>query len=74
MDDFYFSVDLDESRTLCLAPISDRMAELVGEDFDGPAHGYFLYESAKEGRDINIIARATSYEAALQMRDMFSMS
>lgn len=74
MDDFYFSVELDESRTLCLAPISDRMTQLAGPDFEGPEHGYFLYEALKGCGDINIIARAASYEAALVMRDMFRMS
>lgn len=73
MDDFYFSVELDDSRTLCLAPISDRVAQLAGVDLDGPDHGYFLFES-KRGGDVSIIARAASYEAALVMRDMFKMS
>lgn len=75
MDDFYFSVSIDENRLLCLAPLTDRLREMAGDDVE-VGDGYFLFERAQAGVDhaINVIARANSYESALEMRDMFGMS
>jgi hypothetical protein len=74
MDDHYFSVNLDNDRTLCIAPLTDRSIALSGQEITDPA-GYFLFE--KKGSDesarVDIIAQVLSEDAALRLREMFKM-
>jgi hypothetical protein len=74
MATFYFTVQLDHDRTLCLAPLTDRRYERSGQELDDTS-GYFLFEQRGfgEAADIEIIARAISDEAALRLRQMFNM-
>ncbi len=75
MDEFYFSVNLDDERTLCLAPLTDRWLAMSGQEIANPS-GYFLYE--RRGSDelcgVEIIAHVVSEEAAFRLRDMFNMA
>jgi hypothetical protein len=75
MADFYFSVNLDNNRTLCLAPLTDRRIAMSGMQIDNPS-GYFLFEQsgADELAEIEIIAHVLSDEAAMRLRDMFNMA
>lgn len=75
MAEYYFSVNLDNDRTLCIAPITDEMAASAEPEIED-ASGYFLFE--RRGSDdasvIEILAHLASEEAALRLRDMFKMS
>lgn len=75
MDEYYFSVDLDDNRTLCLAPLSDRWLEMSNADITDPS-GYFLFEKKGDGdfARIEIIAQIISDEAVLWMRESFGMA
>lgn len=74
MAEFYFSVNIDNDRTLCVAPLTERKIALSGEEIDDPS-GYFLFElSASDDSVIEIIARVQSEEAAFRLRDMFNMA
>ena len=75
MADYYFSVNLDNDRTLCLAPLTNRHIEHCGVSLEDES-GYFLYEkcNSEEFGNIEIIARVMSEDAAFKLRDMFNMS
>jgi len=74
MAEFYFSVSLDNDRTLCVSALTDRKITMSGQEISDPS-GYFLYE--KRGSDkscgIEIIAHVLSEEAAFRLRDFFKM-
>jgi hypothetical protein len=73
MAEFYFSVNLDNDRTLYIAPLTDRKIALSGEEIADPS-GYFLFEAhSSDDSAIEIIARVQSEEAAFRLRDMFKM-
>lgn len=75
MDGYYFSMKIDEQRTLCLAPLSDRNIKLSGETIGDPS-GYFLYEktgSAENGA-VEIIAQVHTEDAALRLRAILNLS
>ena len=74
MAQFYFSVNIDNDRTLCVAPLTDRKIMLSGQEVPDPG-GYFLFErrGSEEFGRVEIIAQAISEEAAFRLRDMFSM-
>lgn len=75
MAQFYFSVNLNNDRTLCLAPLTERKLALAAEEIDDPS-GYFLYEECASNQlaRIEIIAKVTSEDAVLKLRDMFNMT
>jgi len=74
MPQFYFSVNLDDDRMLCLAPLTDRRIQLSGQEIENTA-GYFLYEQRKSDHSaVKIIAHVLSDEAAFDLRDMFKMA
>jgi hypothetical protein len=75
MDQIYLSVDLDENRTLCLAPLSDRRLAMSGQEIEDPS-GYFLYEKFGEGdfAKIEILARIVSDAAVSRLRAQFNMA
>jgi pyruvate/2-oxoglutarate/acetoin dehydrogenase E1 component len=74
MAEFYFSVNLDNDRTLCVAPLSDRRIALSGQDIRNRG-GYFLFEQrgSEEFGRVEIIAHIVSEEAAFRLREMFNM-
>lgn len=75
MDDFYFSVNIDENRTLCLSPITDRLIAMAGQEIEDRG-GYYLYE--QEGRGdfarVEILAHVISADGVEKIRDKFNMS
>lgn len=75
MDEYYFSVSLGADRTLFLAPLTNRRIEMSGQDVPDPS-GYFLFEQqgAGETASVEIIAQIVSEEAALKLRELFSMA
>ena len=75
MHEYYFSVDLDDNRTLFLTPLTDRWIAMSGDDVPDQS-GYFLFEKSGTGESasIEIIAQVFSDEAALRLREMFNMT
>ncbi len=75
MADFYFSVNLDNDRTLCVAPLTNRKIAMAGVEVPNPS-GYFLFErrGSEDFGGVEIIAQVFSEEAALRLRDMFNMA
>ena len=75
MSAYYFSVALDNYRTLCLAPLTDRRIAASGQDIQDVS-GYFLYEKRGngDGAEIDILAQALSDEAALRLRELLQMT
>ncbi len=75
MHEYYFSLDLDDNRTLFLTPLTDRWIEMSGDDVPDQS-GYFLFEKSGTGESasIEIIAQIFSDEAALKLREMFNMA
>lgn len=74
MDEFYFSVNLDNDRTLCLAPLTDRRIAMSGQEVMDPS-GYFLFEQqpSDEHGGVRIIAQVFSDDAVERLRDMLKM-
>jgi hypothetical protein len=75
MAEFYFSVSIDNNRTLHLAPLTDRLIAQSGQEVPD-AGGYFLFERRQsEGpQHVEIIAQALSEEAAFRLRDILAMT
>ena len=67
MSEFFFSVDLDESRRLCLSPLTDSCLNKSGQELTD-CSGYFSFEKTGSGEkeEIEILAHATSEDAALR--------
>jgi hypothetical protein len=74
MDGHYFSKNLDNDRTLYLAPITDRDLERSGQEIDDTS-GYFLYETCKSDAfgGVEILARVEGESAALKLRHMLNL-
>jgi hypothetical protein len=75
MGDYYFSVNLDNYRSLCIAPLTNRQLAISGQEVSDVS-GYFLFEKrgCGESAEIDILAQATSEEAAFRLRELFRMS
>jgi len=75
MDEFYFSVNIDAGRTLCLAPLTDRRLAMAGQELEDTS-GYFLYEQHGEGdfARVEILAHVVSDDAVCRLRSQFNMS
>ena len=74
MTQYYFSVKIDSDTTLCIAPITDKRVDLSGQEIEDRS-GYFLFQTKGNGEpgDVEIIAKLTSEEAALRLREMLSL-
>ncbi|TPM03636.1 hypothetical protein FJ960_14215 [Mesorhizobium sp. B2-3-11] len=75
MDEFYFSVNIDANRTLCLAPLTDRRLAMAGQEL-ADTSGYFLFEQHGEGdfAKVEILAHVVSDDAVSRLRCQFNMS
>jgi hypothetical protein len=75
MSAYYFSKALDNYRTLCLAPLTDRRVAESGQDVQDVS-GYFLFEKrgCGEAAEVDILAQALSDEAAFRLRELFEMT
>lgn len=75
MLNYYFTANLDNETTLCLAPISEARAALAAEEIEDTS-GYFLYEFRHTNTtpEVKVLARVASDEAALRLREMLQMA
>lgn len=74
MAEYYFSAQIDNETTLCIAPLTDRRLELSGEEIED-ASGYFLFATRGgcDPTDVEILARVPSEEAAWRLRGMLGL-
>ncbi len=74
MEDIYFSVNLQDGHTLCLAPLTDRRIAMSGQEIPDTG-GYFLYEQKGRGEhaDIEVIAHILSEDAVMRIKHAFNM-
>ena len=73
MKHFLFSTRLPDGREVCVAPVSVDAFEASGAHSLGDDSGYFIYEfdERQSGGGIEILAKATSYDTAMRMIDIF---
>jgi hypothetical protein len=74
MAEYYFTTNVDNETTLCIAPITNRRLALSGQEIPDTS-GYFLYETRKsqEPNEVRIIARVLSEEAAFELSRILNM-
>ncbi len=73
MDQHYFSVDLGDSKKLCLAPLTDTQIENSGQEI-ADCGGYFLFErDVINPNRIEIIAKIVSEESVFRLKQVFNM-
>jgi hypothetical protein len=72
---YYFSVNVDNETTLCIAPLSDRHLAASGQEI-ADVSGYFLCEMRKSSSpdDVRIIAQLLSEEDAVRLSEMLHMT
>lgn len=75
MEGLYYSVNLDNERTLCIAPLTDHRIAMSGQEIEN-TDGYFLFEKQGPGdfARIEVIAQVLSTDGVMRMRDFFRMS
>jgi hypothetical protein len=74
MADHYFSTNIDNKITLCIAPLTSRRLAMSGQEI-ADTGGYFLYETNKSElpNEVRIIAQILSEEAAFQLSRILNM-
>jgi len=74
MDCYYFSTNVDNATSLCIAPLTDESATAAGLN-PTQASGYFLYEKTQTGGlpEVAVIAHLLSEEAALKLSQILNM-
>lgn len=74
MDECFLSATQDDGSLLCLAPLTNRQIAASDIEIDDLG-GVYLFEErgADGGREITIIARVMSEEAALRLQTKFNL-
>lgn len=74
MAEHYFSTNIDNETTLCIAPLTNKRLAMSGQ-YIADASGYFLYETRKseQPNEVRIIAQVLSEEAAFQLSRLLNM-
>ncbi len=74
MAELYFSAKVGKDAVLCISPLSDTKAEMSDEKIEDRS-GYFLYEliNNDEVREIEILARVPSDEAAVRLKNLLGL-
>jgi hypothetical protein len=76
MDDLNLTVKIDESRNLCIAPLSSRTYKEAGAKGLGGEFGYFIFEvdEARPDAGITVIGKAASADAAMRLYELLAAS
>jgi hypothetical protein len=74
MAHLYFTTNIDNETTLCIAPLTSRRIAMSGQEIPD-ASGYFLYETRKseQPNEVRIIAQLVSEEAAFELSRILNM-
>lgn len=72
MDDLNLTVQIDESRSLCIAPLPAQTYKEAKAKGLGGEFGYFIFEVDDSCPDagISVIGKAASADAALRLFDL----
>lgn len=66
MSDYYFSISLGNSRSLCISPLTREELSGVGST-GGNGSGYYLYERDQTDDQTVVLAKLVSPEAAVRL-------
>jgi hypothetical protein len=74
MAEYYFTTNIDNETTLCIAPLTNKRAIMSGQEIPDSS-GYFLYETRKseQPNEVRIIAQLVSEEAAFELSRILNM-
>jgi hypothetical protein len=71
MDEFFFALDLDSKKSLCIGAITRREAANLTDSSLGDGTGIYLFlASETPGTEIKVLARLGSYELACTFANM----
>jgi hypothetical protein len=75
LDDIFLSAEIGESKRLCISSISHRTYRVAVGSGLGGDRGYFIFETDEScpGAGINVLAKVTSYEAAMRLFEFIAM-
>jgi hypothetical protein len=75
LDDVFLCAEIGDSRRLCISSISHRTYRIAVGSGLGGDRGYFIFETDESCPDagIDVLAKATSYEAAMRLFDMIAL-
>jgi hypothetical protein len=74
MAEHYFSTNLDNEITLCIAPLTNKRLAMSGQHIPD-ASGYFLFETNKSEypNEVRVIAQILSEDDAFQLSRRLNM-
>ncbi|MGA3063935.1 MAG: hypothetical protein ABSD90_12040 [Methylocystis sp.] len=70
MSDYFFTLPIDNSRSLCISPLTREEARNGGGKSNGC--GYFVYEKVANDDDLIILAQLVSIESAIKLYETLS--
>jgi hypothetical protein len=71
MDEFFFSFDLGNKKSLCIGSITRKEAANLSDSALGDGTGLYLFlTSSLDDQDIKVLARLGSYEHACTFANM----
>lgn len=75
MPDMYYSTNLTNNVTLCIAPLTDQQIASAGPEIADDPLGYFLYEYCADTgpHNVSVIAKVVDDEAAWRLSRMLKM-
>lgn len=75
MSDLYYSTNLTNDVTLCIAPLTDQQAAAAGPEIIANPLGYFLYQhrASSAPDELEVIARVVNAEAAWRLSRILNM-
>lgn len=69
MEEYYCDIPLTNSKVLCIGPLTTREVATVDSDFcDGFGTYLYLADASDMRREVEVIARVVSEEAAERLR------
>ena len=70
MSDYFFDIPVENSRSLCIAPLTRQEILEGGGRTNGC--GYYLYEKAADSGESIILAQLVSIESAIKLFEALS--
>jgi hypothetical protein len=72
MTDYYFSIAVDNRRTLCISPLTREEIRSDGERSD-PGFGYYLYSMDQAVDGLTILAEVGTADAARELYELLML-
>lgn len=76
MDDIFLTARIDDTRSICISPLTRKTYRETGAKGLGGEYGYFIYEvdTSLPNTGIEVIGKAASIEAAHRIFEIVSRS